>query len=663
MTEPTIFLSEVNERQSTFHRRAFVMGALVGAGMAALGGRLAFLQVVENDRYKMLSASNQYNFRLVLPPRGRILDRNGVELASNRPNFRLLLLKDEARDIEGTLGQVSKLIPIPPERYRQIRRDIANGPHFVPVSVADDLTWDEFSRITVRTPELPGVQADMGEARVYPFGGAFSHVIGYVSRVSDADMENAGANPDPVMLNPGFRIGKQGIEKSLDLQLRGKPGGQKVEVDSRGRVVREDPLGDVKPTPGAEIVLSLDADVQNRALEVFGDDSGAAVMMDCRTGDVLCLYSAPSFDANRFAKGLTSVEYQALATYDRKPLFNKALTANYPPGSTYKTLVALAALEKGISPDTVHVCNMAWSWGGRVWHCDKAHGALDMKSAIAQSCDIYFYQLALQLGGPDPIAEVARWFGLGQTFEIDMPEHTQRSGIVPDTAYKRKHFPKDPVWHPGETPSVGIGQGYVSVNPLQLCVQAARLANGSKAILPRLVKSIGGVAQPSGAAVPDLPFDKAHIDFVRAAMAAVVTSGTAATVANLGLGPVKMAGKTGTAQAHTYAGGHGQHGATGAWEGRDHAWFIAFAPYDDPRYAMSVLVEHGGFGAEAAAPKAREIMRVALLKDPEVRARITQPLPMPAITPTPPGQRPEGAAPDLPSNPTDPTDVPGGQTT
>ncbi|MDR3510560.1 MAG: penicillin-binding protein 2 [Caulobacteraceae bacterium] len=648
MNEPAIFFSEVNARQSTFHRRAFVMGGLIGAGLAALGVRLAQLQVVESDRYKMLSASNQYNFRLVLPPRGRILDRNGVELASNRPNFRLLLLKDEVPDVEVTLAEVSKLIAISPERYRQIRRDITDGPRFVPVSVADDLTWEEFSRINVRTPELPGVQADMGEARVYPFGGAFAHVIGYVSKVSDADVKNAGPNPDPILLNPGFRIGKQGVEKALDLDLRGKPGGQKVEVDSKGRVVREDPMGDVKPTPGKEIVLTLDADVQNRALEVFGADSGAAVMMDCRTGDLLCLYSAPSFDANQFVKGLSGAEYQALATYDHKPLFNKALTANYPPGSTFKTMVALAALERGVSPSTVHVCNKAWAWGGRVWHCDEAHGALDLKGAIAKSCDIYFYQLALQIGGPDAIAAVARQYGLGQIFDIGIPG--QKAGIVPDLAYKRRAFPRDPVWHPGETPSVGIGQGYVSVNPLQLCVQAARLANGVKAVQPRLIHSIGGVLQPSGAAVPDLPFAKEHIDLVRDAMAAVVSTGTAAGTANLGLGPVMMAGKTGTAQAHTYAGGHGQHGAVGAWEGRDHAWFIAFAPFDDPRYAMSVLVEHGGFGAQAAAPKAREIMRVALLKDPEVRRRIEKPLPMPAMPATPPGERPEGAAPPPPTD-------------
>jgi penicillin-binding protein 2 len=355
-------------------------------------------------------------------------------------------------------------------------------------------------------------------------------------------------------------------------------------------------------------------------------------MLDCRSGDVLCLASAPSFDANRFVKGLTGPEYKALSEYDRKPLFNKALTANYPPGSTFKTMVALAALEAGIDPNRTYVCNRSWFWGGRVWHCDQAHGVLDMHNAIKTSCDIFFYQTALSVG-PDKIAAVARKFGLGQTFDLgSIPG--QKPGIVPDTAYKRRAFPHDPVWHPGETPSMGIGQGYVSVNALQLAVMVSRLANGSRALQPRLVQSIGDVTQPSGAQAPELPFAKEHLDFVRTAMASVANDagGTAFKYAQLGLGPVKMAGKTGTAQSHNYASGHGEHGAQGAWAMRDHAWFIAFAPYDDPRYAMSVLVEHGGFGAEAAAPKAAQLMRVALLKDPEVRARIVSP---PAQAPDP----------------------------
>jgi penicillin-binding protein 2 len=369
-------------------------------------------------------------------------------------------------------------------------------------------------------------------------------------------------------------------------------------------------------------------------------------MMDCRTGDVLCMLSAPSFDANRFVKGLTGPEYRSLADYDHKPLFNKTVTATYPPGSTFKTMVALTALEMGIPPSTTYTCNKAWSWGGRVWHCDEAHGTLDMTGGIAHSCDIYFYQLALKIGGPDAIAATARKFGLGQLYDIGVPG--QKPGLIPTTDYKRRYFPKDPVWHPGETPSMGIGQGYVNVNALQLCVMCSRIANAQKALYPRLVRSIGGVDQPAAGPSPVLVAQKEHMDFLHQAMIAVTTNGTAAGPnTDLNLGPIKMAGKTGTAQSHGYGAGANVHGTQGAWNMRDHAWFIAFAPADDPRYAMSVLTEHGGFGAGASAPKAREIMRVALLKDPEVRARIVQPLPSAAPpTASPAPDATNAAAPD-----------------
>jgi penicillin-binding protein 2 len=652
MTEPAIIFNEVNERQGVFHRRAFLLGGVAGAGLLALGGRLVELQVIETGRYKSLSESNQYNFRMITPPRGRIVDRNGVELASNRPNFRLLLLKDQTKNPEATLKLAAQVIAISPDRQRQLLREIADGPRFVPVSLADDLTWEEFSSINVRTPELPGLQPDMGEARVYPFGGAFAHVVGYVSKVTQADLDKAGDNPDPLLLHPGFRIGKQGIEKALDLQLRGKPGGQKVEVDSRGRAVRDDPAGDIKPVPGAEVVLTLDADIQNRALEMFGENSGAAVMMDCRSGDVLCMVSAPSFDANKFVSGVPSADYHALASYDHKPLFDKSLSGLYHPGSTFKTMVSLAALEAGVDPNHTYTCSGAFAFGNHVFKCDKHHGTLNLHQAIVVSCDVFFYQTALVVG-PDRIAEIARKFGLGQIFDIGISG--QKPGIVPDIAWKKAYMSKrhaDTRWYPGETPSMGIGQGYTEVNPLQLCVMASRLANARKLLNPRLIRSIGGVDQPSGAAVEDIPYNPDHVGFVRAAMASVAndTSGTAYSAAQLGLGPIKLAGKTGTAQTHDYSGGHGAHGAAGMWSMRDNAWFICFAPYDDPRYAMSVLVEHGGMGGLAAAPIAREVMRVALLKDPEVRKRIEQPMPMPAMDSN-------GLAAD--AAPPSPTDAPG----
>ncbi|MEI6440625.1 MAG: penicillin-binding protein 2 [Alphaproteobacteria bacterium] len=641
MSEPSIFFSEVNERQGVFHRRAFLFGGLAGAGLAALGGRLAYLQLLEASRYQKLSVSNQFNFRLTPPPRGVIVDRNGIVLATNRPNFRLMMSRDDTDKPYETIKTLAQFVPLDEARQARLARDLKQAPRGTPIPVMEDLTWEQFSSINVRAPALPGVTADMGEVRVYPHGGAFAHVIGYVAKVNKTDLSSTGPNSEQIMLHPGFRIGRQGVEKAFDLELRGRPGAQKVEVDARGREVRQMSGGDIPSLPGKEIKLTLDADIQTRAMEVFGDESGAAVMMDCRSGDILCLYSAPSFDANKFVRGLSGPEYRALSQYDRKPLFNKALTATYPPGSTFKTMVALAALEAGIDPAQTRFCNGAWAWGGRVWHCDKHHGVMNMHSAIVTSCDIYFYQTALDLG-PDKIAKVARSFGLGQIFDIGIPG--QKPGLVPDPAYKRRTFKRDPAWHPGETPSMGIGQGYTNVNALQLCVMVARLANGNKALHPRLIDSIGGIQQPSGAAAAELPFAKEHIAFVREAMASVTETGTAAATAQLGLGPLKMAGKTGTAQSHTYRDGE-RTSTSLAWALKDHAWFVAFAPYDDPRYAISVLVEHGGFGAAAAAPRAREIMRVALLKDPDLRARIEQPTPMPDI----PDQPADGAAPEDPT--------------
>ncbi len=623
---PQIYFNEVNERQGVFHRRAFLMGGVAGVGLVTLAGRLSYLQLVEANKYKTLSLNNEFVSRLQPPPRGLILDRNGIVLASNRPDFRLYVSRDENSDVDQLLDRLQKLVPLDDDPRNRVLQDLIDAPRRAPVTVMEDISWEEFSRINVRAPELGGVTADQGDIRVYPYAAAFAHVIGYVGKVSRDDVTKDGPNSDPILLNPGFRIGKAGIEKTFDLPMRGKPGAKKVEVDVKGRVVREDPGGDIPSVPGQVLQLTLDADIQNRALEVFGTDSGAAVMMDCRTGDVLCMLSAPSFDANRFVKGLTGPEYKSLADYDHKPLINKTVSATYPPGSTFKTMVALTALEMGIPTSTTYTCNKVWFWGGRPWHCDSAHGTLDMKGGIAHSCDIYFYQLALKIGSPDPIARTAHTMGLAQLYDIGVP--SQRAGLVPTTEWVKHARPSDPIWHPGETLSVGIGQGAVNVNPLQLCVMCARIANRKTALYPRLVRSIGGVEQPPPGAVDALPFSQEHMDFLHEAMVAVVTSGTAANgSADLKLGPIKMAGKTGTAQSHGYGGGVGAHGAQGAWAERDHAWFIAFAPADDPRYAMAVLTEHGGFGAEASAPKAREIMRVALLKDPEVRARIVQPTP------------------------------------
>ncbi|MBU1378266.1 MAG: penicillin-binding protein 2 [Alphaproteobacteria bacterium] len=638
MTQPAIFFAEVNERQGLFHRRAILLGAFAGIGISALGARLAYLQLFQTQRYEKLAVSNQFNFKLAPAPRGVIVDRNGAVLAANRPNFRLMVARDKGSDTEGVLKSLANFVPLDDARQRRLLKDIHNAPKRAPVPVMEDMSWEQFSAINVRAPELPGVTADVGEVRVYPHGGAFAHVIGYVAKVNREDIDDT-PNPEPIMLHPGFRIGKQGVEKALDAALRGRAGAHKVEVDANGREVGHDVDGDIPAVPGDEVQLTLDVDIQNRALEVFGEESGGAVMMDCRNGDILCMSSAPSFDANRFVRGLTGPEYRALAGYERKPLLDKCLTGLYPPGSTFKTMTALAILNAGIDPEARVSCGGGMNFGGRYFHCHKrgGHGSQNLHEAIKNSCDTYFYSMSLRVG-PDRIAQAARAFGLGQTFDIGIPG--QKKGTVPDPAWKKRYFSKNEAqqpWWPGENLSYAIGQGYLQVNALQLAVMTARLANGLKALNPRLIKSVGGKERPKGSDGPDLPFPTDHIERVRAGMAAVTDQaqgGTAWRNSQLGLGDILMAGKTGTAQVRNYDSG-GSRGKGGTWGLRDHGLFVAFAPIDAPRYAIAVIVQHGMGGGAAAAPRAREIMRTALLKDPELMSRIQKPVPMPPLVADP----------------------------
>ncbi|RZJ43892.1 MAG: penicillin-binding protein 2, partial [Brevundimonas sp.] len=521
-----------------------------------------------------------------------------------------------------------RLLPDTLERRRSIIRDVNAAPRFSPVPVKSDLTWEEFARVNLYANELPGVMADMNEARFYPFGGAFAHVIGYVAKPNDRDIkaiEERGEEVPQILYNPGFRIGRQGLEKSLDKELRGEAGGNRVEVDARGRVVAEDIGGSRPAKPGEDVVLTLDADVQNRALEVFGDESGSCVVMDIRNGDILCMTSSPSFDPNLFVGGVPTTIYRALADYERKPLLDKAINGTFPPGSTFKPTTALALLAAGVDPRQRVVCTGSYRTGNRTQRCWGVHGSQDMHNAIKNSCDVYFYALCNR-AGVDGIR--AAGLKLGFEHEFDIGVSNQRKGLLPSTAWKRRTFPRDPVWHPGETTSVAIGQGAVLVNALQLAVYTSRLANGRKAIEPRLIKSVGGVERPSGGDVPDLAFPREHLEIVRQGMIAVAndTSGTAYRQSQLGLGDIQMAGKTGTAQSRDYK--PGQSRKSDIWALKDHNLFIAFAPIDAPRYAVAVIIEHGGRGGgTAGAPRAREVMRTALLKDPEMRDRITRPLP------------------------------------
>lgn len=620
--EPSIFFADVNERQGSFLRRTFVVGGLTAFGVTALVGRLAQLQIVQAEQYAALSSNNQFNYRLVPPPRGRILDRNGVVIAGNRPSFRVLVVRDETKDLDQTLDLLGQLLPDTTERRRTIIREVNAAPRFSPVPVKSDLTWEEFAKVNMYAPELPGVMVDMNEARFYPFGGSFAHVIGYVAKVTDRDVAEVRARnekPSPLLFNPGFRIGRSGVEKALDLSLRGQAGGNRVEVDARGRVVAEDIGGSRPAMPGKDVVLTLDADIQNRALEVFEEESGGLVVMDIRNGDILAMVSSPSFDPNLFVSGVPTRTYRALADYERRPLLDKAMGGTFAPGSTFKPVVGLAAMKMGWDPSRRVVCNGAF-YLGRRFACLGRHGALDLRGALKASCNVYFMTLAVQYG-PDAIAEAARSMGFGQAFDIGVTG--QKVGLVPDREWRRRNPVRgDGKWYPGETPSYGIGQGALTVNALQLAVYTSRIANGRKEVMPRLIKAIGGVEQ-APKPFDDLPYDPSLLQVLREGMEAVTdVGGTGFRNSQLGLGDIRMAGKTGTAQAQNYGAGS-RKGAGRPWSQKDHNLFVAYAPTDNPRYAVSVIIQHGGLGGgTAGAPRAREVMKVALLKDPEMRQRI-----------------------------------------
>ncbi|MDC7684008.1 penicillin-binding protein 2 [Asticcacaulis sp. BYS171W] len=625
MSEPSIFFEDVNEKQGTFHRRIFLMGGVTALGIFALVGQLGLLQIVQGGKYKKLSAANQFNFRILPPPRGQILDRNGNVIAGNRPSFRVLLIRNEIEDLDQTLDQISYVLPQTEANRRRIVRDVSQSQRFVPTVVASDLSWEDFSRVNLYASEIPGVQAVMDEIRVYHYGGAFAHVVGYVSKVSEKDVKAEGENPDSLLLHPSFRIGKQGVEKAFEKQLRGVSGAQKIEVNARGNIVAEDPNGTKPPTPGEDITLTLDAEIQARALEVFEQDSGAAVMLDIHTGEILCMTSAPAFDPNLFVSGISSKAYRLLADYERLPLLDKAIGSTFAPGSTFKMNTVLALLAAGVS-DTERVnCPGSYRFGNRTFYCHKksGHGPVDMRHAIKYSCDVYFYHMCNR-AGVDRIHDTAHKLGLGELFDLEISG--QKKGLVPSTAYKREAFKKDPKWHPGETLSVAIGQGYTHVSALQLAVYTARIANGNRAITPHLIKKVGAVDTDFDFKPIDIPPE--HLQVVRDGMYMVSNDadGTAYRNSQLNLGDIKLCGKTGTAQVHSYD--NAKTRKASIWKFKDHGLFVCYAPADNPKYALAVVLEHGVGGAAFAAPKAREIMKVALLKDPAMQARIVRPVPV-----------------------------------
>lgn len=604
-------------RHKTFTRRAALLAAGKLSLAAVLMGRMYYLQVLESDQYQMLAEENRISMRLLAPPRGLVMDRFGRELASNRQNYRVVLIAEQTNGVAETLDRLARVIPITPHQRRRVLREVMRKRPFVPVKVAENLTWEQFARINVLLPDLPGVQPDVGEGRHYPVGLETAHIVGYVSSVSEADLTG-----DPLLELPGFRIGKNGIEKIFDETLRGKAGNSRVEVNAHGREIRE--LARQDGQPGDDVVLTIDADLQEKISRRLADESAAAVVMDIHQGEILAMVSAPSYDPNAFNLGMSTKAWHALVQHPRKPLINKAIAGQYPPGSTFKMIVALAAMEAGVAgPGHQVFCNGVIKLSNTKFHCWRhrygGHGWVDMKQSIAQSCDIYFYDLARRLG-VDRIGDMARRFGLGEALGVELLG--EQDGLVPSKDWKLAVTGVP--WQLGETLITGIGQAYLLTTPLQLAVMTARLANGGLAVTPRLSRH-QVPARPGDAMTPALPeaigVSATHLRVITDAMEEVV-NGERGTARKYKLGeglPFKMAGKTGTAQVRRISKAERKAGGKLAketpWRERDHALFTAFAPVGAPRYATAVVVEHGGSGTYAAK-LTKDIMTDVLLLDP-----------------------------------------------
>jgi penicillin-binding protein 2 len=606
------------QRQKLFSRRAAILAGAQASVLAALTARMYQLQILEANRYLVLADENRINLRLLAPMRGRILDRFGIVLADSRPSYQLVIVAEQAGDVAGTLDALGTLIEVSESDRRRVLRDIRRTHPFVPVLVRPNLSWDEMARIEVATPELPGISVEPGVTRHYPFGETASHVVGYVAAVSEPELTG-----DPLLELPGFRIGKAGVEKSRDTELRGIAGTSQVEVNAFGRVIRE--LTRVTGKPGQDVVTSIDVSMQEFATRRCGaEQSVASVLLDAVTGDVLALVSVPSFDPVPFSTGLTSAMWQDLANDPRKPLSNKVISGTYPPGSTFKPVVASAALSAGVlTPQTSITCPGYLSLGNATFHCWRhgGHGTLRLRDAIKKSCDVFFYETARRVG-IDRLAAMANRFGFGDVLGLDIPG--ERSGLIPSREWRLAAG--GTTWTQGETVIAGIGQGSVLATPLQLATMVARLVTG-RAVSPRLVRA-DGVMPPGGdLAPPDFApvgVDPHVLGLVLDGMNAVVNEqGGTAYAARITEPDFAMGGKSGTSQVRHISEYEREHGVRKArqvpWKERDHALFVAFAPVGAPRYVCATVVEHGGGGSAVAAPICRDILLEAQRRDPARR--------------------------------------------
>ena len=601
---------EIVDSSRSITRRGLMLGGIQAAVVAGLGWRLKTMQLDRADEFRLLSDGNSIKLRLLPPARGLIHDRNGVLLAGNEANYRATITREEAGDPAAVIARLRHLIPMTDTAVAALLAEIDRRSAITPIVVADRLTWDQFASIAVNAPALPGVTPESGLSRSYPRGGDFAHVLGYVGPVSDYDLSKI-ENPDPVLMLPEFQLGKLGVEAKLETALRGTAGTRKVEVNSAGREMRE--LERIEGQQGETVQMTLDAALQNFAIQRLGEDSAAAVVMDVETGDVLASASGPTFDPNLFVRGISSADYKALMEHDHRPLADKTVQGVYPPGSTFKMVTLLAGLDSGlIDGGTHYYCPGYTTVAGRRFHCWSrgGHGSVGPVQSLERSCDVFYYELAQKIG-IDRIAAMARRLGIGVRHELPMSAIAE--GIAPDRAWKKARYDQD--WQVGDSLNASIGQGYVLASPLQLAVMTARVATG-RAVAPRLIRAVNGVAVPLPA-FPDIGVDERHLRTARLGMDAVMNGDRGTAAKSRIIAPEwRMAGKTGTSQVRNITAAERARGVISndqlPWARRDHALFVCYAPFDAPRYAVSVVVEHGGGGSAVAAPIARDILLFAL---------------------------------------------------
>ena len=597
-----------NDKGKVLIRRSLIMALIKFLLLMVIIARLYYLQVYQADRYKTLADENRISTRLLVPPRGIIFDRNGVTIASNQQNFQALIVAEQAPNVQETLDAFKKIMPLSEAEEERIKKDLKRNRSFVPIKIRDNLSWEEVSRIQLNAPDLPGIVIDEGLTRYYPFGAGMAHILGYVSSVSDKDVKD-----DPLLEVPGFKIGKSGIEKYLEKALRGESGNLKLEVNAYGRIMKE--IERVDGIPGKDVQLTIDSRLQQKAFELFGEESGAAVLLDVHTGEILAFVSAPSFDPNMMTQGLSTEDWNALLHNERNPLTDKAISGQYSPGSTFKMIVALAALEAGvIKPETRTYCAGKMFLGNHAFHCWKkeGHGHLNVVEALQHSCDIFFYETAQKLG-IEKIADMARRFGLGSKINIGL--ENEKAGLIPDKEWKLRRFGEP--WQQGESLISGIGQGYILTTPLQLATMTARLVNGGYEIKPTFLK----VSDGEKSKIKKIDVSPANLELIKEGMYAVVNKpGGTAWRSQFDYHGQRMGGKTGTTQVRRITMKERREGIKKEselpWRLRNHALFVGYAPHDNPKYAVAVLVEHGGGGSSVAAPLAGKILREAIMLDP-----------------------------------------------